>query len=132
MYPWIIILFVLAGAVFGLDYFVRRKKWKDNSKAEKRSLIVHMLCGGPYVFLSGLGMLWGITSGSSETAFGKILCDVTLVMAGYYFIIAIAAMILSFVFRKKGKVKASIRVNVIALLYIILVLAVNGLAEKFL
>ena len=74
----------------------------------------------------------GITSGSSETALGKILCDVTLVMAGYYFIIAIAAMILSFVFRKKGKVKASILVNVIALLYIILVLAVNGLAEKFL
>ena len=72
----------------------------------------------------------GITSGSSETALGKMLCDVTLVMAGYYFIIA--AMILTFVFRKKGKVKASIWVNVIALLYIILVLAVNGLAEKFL
>ena len=132
MNPWIIILFAMAGAVFGLDYLLRRKKWKDNEKAEKISLIVHMFCAGPYIFLSALGMLWGITSGDAETAFGKILCDVTLVMAGIYFIIAIAATILSFVFRKKGKVKASIWTNVIAFAYIAVVLTVNYLAGKLL
>ena len=40
MNPWVIILFVTAGVVFGLDYLFRRKKWKDNSQEEKISLIV--------------------------------------------------------------------------------------------
>ena len=120
----------MAGIVFGLDYLLRRKKWKGNSKAEKISLIVHMLSVGPYVFLSVLGMLWGIASGSPETAFGELLNNVTLFMAGIYYIVAIAAVILSFVFRKKGKVKASIWVNIISLLYIVVVLGLNTIAGK--
>ena len=60
MNPWIMILIVMAGAVFGLDYLIRRKKWQDNSKEEKISLFVNMFSVGPYVFLSALGMLWGI------------------------------------------------------------------------
>ena len=130
MNPWLIILLAMAGIVFGLDYLLRRKKWKVNSKAEKISLIVHMLSVGPYVFLSVLGMLWGIASGSPETAFGELLNNVTLFMAGIYYIVAIAAVILSFVFRKKGKVKASIWVNIIALLYIVVVLGLNTIAGK--
>ena len=97
---------------------------------QKISLIVHMLSVGPYVFLSVLGMLWGIASGSPETAFGELLNNVTLFMAGIYYIVAIAAVILSFVFRKKGKVKASIWVNIIALLYIVVVLGLNTIAGK--
>ena len=130
MNPWLIILLAMAGIVFGLDYLLRRKKWKGNSKAEKISLIVHMLSVGPYVFLSVLGMLWGIASGSPETAFGELLNNVTLFMAGIYYIVAIAAVILSFVFRKKGKVKASIWVNIISLLYIVVVLGLNTIAGK--
>lgn len=42
MYPWIIILFVMAGIMFGLDYLIRRKRWKDNSRGEKISLIINM------------------------------------------------------------------------------------------
>ena len=132
MNPWILIVLAAAGAVFGVDYLLRRKKWNDNSKEEKISLIVHMLSVGSYVFLSVLGMLWGIASGSPETAFGELLNNVTLFMAGIYYIVAIAAVILSFVFRKKGKVKASIWVNVIAFAYIAVVLAVNTLAGKLL
>lgn len=132
MNPWIIITFVMAAVVFGIDYLLRRKKWKDNSKAEQISLIVNMLSVGPYAFLSILGMLWGIAPGSPETALGKTLYDVTLTMAGLYFIVALVAVILSFVFRKTGKTKASIWINVIAFLYIVVVLAVNYHSGKIL
>ena len=124
---WVIILLAMAGVVIGLDYLFRRKKWKNNSKEEKISLIVNMFSVGPYIFLSALGMLWGIASGSPETALGETLYDVTLMMAGIYFIVAIVSVILSFIFRKTGKIKASIWTNVIALLYIVVVLAVNSL-----
>ena len=132
MNPWIVILLVAAGAVFGLDYLVRRKKWKENSKAEKISLLVNMFSVGPYMFLSALGMLWGIVGGAPQTAFGQMLYDVTMTMAGLFFAVAIAAVILSFIFRKIGKIKASIWVNAIALLYIVVALGVNSLAEKLL
>ena len=132
MNPWVIILFVTAGVVFGLDYLIRRKKWKDNSQEEKISLIVNMFSVGPYIFLSALGMLWGITSNSPETAFGEVLYDATLMMGGVYFIVAAAAVILSFVFRKRGKIKASIWTNVIAFAYIAVVLTVNYFAGKIL
>ena len=132
MNPWVIILFVTAGVVFGLDYLIRRKKWKDNSQEEKISLIINMFSVGPYIFLSALGMLWGITSNSPETAFGEVLYDATLMMGGVYFMVAAAAVILSFVFRKRGKIKASIWTNVIAFAYIAVVLTVNYFAGKVL
>ena len=132
MYPWIIILFIAAFAVFAIDYLIRRKKWKENSKAEKISLLVNMFSVGPYVFLSFLALLWGIVPGNPESAFGKILYEATLTIGSFYFVVAIAAVILSFVFRKKGKIKESIWVNVAALLYIVAVLAINSLAGKIL
>ena len=132
MYPWVIILLVMAAVVFGIDCLIRRKKWKDNTTLEKISLIINMLSVGPYIFLSGLGLLWGITGSSAETAFGKVLYDATLILGGFYFIVAIAAVILSFIFRKIGKIKASIWTNVIAFAYIAVVLTVNYLAGKIL
>lgn len=132
MYPWVIILFVMAGVVFGLDYLFRRKKWKANSAEEKISLLIHMFSVGPYIFLSALGMLWGITPSSPETALAEALYDATLIMGGTYFIVAIAAVIMSFILRKTGKVKASIWTNVIAFAYIAVVLIVNNLAGKIL
>ncbi len=77
-------------------------------------------------------MLWGITGSGVETAFGKVLYDATLMLGGFYFIVAIAAVILSFVFRKIGKTKASIWTNVIAFAYIVVVLTVNSLAGEIL
>ena len=131
MYPWVIILFVMAGVVFGLDYLFRRKKWKANSTEEKISLLIHMFSVGPYIFLSALGMLWGIMPSSPKTPLAKTLYNTTLTMGSAYFIIAIAAVILSFIFRKTGKTKASIWVNVIALAYIAVVLAINSFAGKY-
>ena len=132
MNPWVIILLVMAGIVFGLDYLFRRKKWKDNSKEEKISLIVNMFSVGIYIFLSVVGILWGIASDSPETAFGEALYDATLMMGGTYFIVAIVAVIASFILRIIGKLKASIWTNVIALLYIVVVLVVNSLVGAML
>jgi hypothetical protein len=132
MNPWIIIMLVMASIVFGLDYLVRRKKWKDNSKEEKISLIVNMISVGPYMFLSAIGMLWGIVPGSPETPLGNILYDATLTLGGIYFIIALIAVVLSFIFRIIKKPKASIWTNVIAFAYVVVVLAVNALAGKIL
>ena len=132
MNPWVIILFVMAGIVFGLDYLFRRKKWKDNSKGEKISLLVNMFSVGVYIFLSALGVLWGIVAYSPETAFGEILYEATLMLGQFYFIVAVVAVILSFVFRKMGKIKESIWTNVIAVAYIVVVLTVNHLAGKIL
>ena len=132
MNPWILILLVLAGVMFGLDYLVRRKKWSANSKLEKISLLINMFSVGIYIFLSALGALWGIASGGPETAFGNVLYDVTLVMAGLFFIVALAAVIGSLILRKKGLTKASIWINVIALAYMIAVFLVNYLAGAIL
>jgi hypothetical protein len=132
MNPWVLILLVMAAVVFGIDYLVRRKKWQANSKEEKISLLIHMFSVGIYAFLSVLGMLWGIASSSPETAFGQLLYDATLMMGGVYFIIAIAAVILSFVLRAKGKVKASIWIHIIAFLYIVAVLGANTLVGELL
>ena len=132
MNPWIIILLVTAAIVFILDYLFRRKKWKFNSKQEKISLLVNMFSVGPYIFLSAFGLLWGIVAGSPETVFGLILYKTTLMMGATFFAVAAVAVIMSLVFRKKGKIKASIWVNVIAFMYIALVMAVNSLAEKIL
>ena len=116
MNPWITITLVAAAIVFVLDYILRRKKWKDNSKGEKISLIVNMFSVGPYTVGSGLGMLWGIVGGSPDNALGKVLYDATLTLGETYFIVAIVAVILSFVLRKIGKIKASIWTNVKSLL----------------
>ena len=129
MYPWIIILFIAAFAVFAIDYLVRRKKWKDNSKAEKTSLLVNMFSVGPYVFLSFLGILWGIVPGNPESAFGKVLYEATLFMGSTFFVVAIAATFLSLILRKKEKIKASIWINVICLGYMIILFVISWLTE---
>jgi hypothetical protein len=132
MHIWIIILFATAAGMFGLDYLFRRKKWADNSKAEKISLLVNMLSVAPYIYLSMVGMLWGIVTYAPETSLGEIIYDVTLRMASIYFIIAAVAVILSFVLRIKDKNKASVGTNIIALLYIVVILALNLFAGKLL
>ena len=132
MNPWIIIVLVTASLVLAIDYLLRKKKWKENSRGEKISLFVNMFSVGPHIFLSALGMLCGIVAGGAKTAFGVMLGDATLMMAGTYFIVAVVAVIMSFVLRKKGKIKASIWVNIIAFAYISIVLIVNSLAYKML
>ena len=127
MNPWLMITLVLAGIIFGIDYLLRKKNWKNNTKGEKISLLVNMFSVGPYAFLSAVGLLWGIVSNSPKTALGEVIYDATLMMGSIYFVIAIAAVILSLILRKHGKIKASIWVNAIALAYIVIVLFANYL-----
>ena len=127
MNPWIIIGLIGAGIVFLIDFLVRRKKWNQNTKAEKSSLILNMVSVAIYIFTSVLGMLLGIVGSSAETAFGQILYDVTIVMTFYIGVVAFAAAIGSLILRKKGKIKASIWINVITLGYIIVLFVVNSL-----
>lgn len=129
MNPWIIILLLGAVIVFLLDFIFRRKKWKNNTKTEKVSLFLNMIFVGIYIFASGLGLLWGITGSGADTAFGQGVYDVTLVMLGFNWLIAIIATIGSFILRKKGKIKASILINVIGLGYMIILFVINYLTE---
>ena len=125
MNPWIMITLVLAGIVFGIDYLLRKKNWKNNTKGEKISLLVNMFSVGPYAFLSVVGLLWGIASNSPKTALGEVVYNATLTMGSIYFVIAIVAVIVSLILRKYGKIKASIWVNAISLAYIVIVLFAN-------
>ena len=129
MNPWIIILLLGAIIVFLLDYIFRRKKWKGNTKTEKISLLLNMFFVGIYLFASGLGLLWGITGSSADTAFGQTLYDVTLTMLGFNWVIALVATIGSFILRKKGKIKASILINVIGLGYMIVLFVISYLTD---
>ena len=52
MYPWIFILLIGAAVVFVIDYAVRRKKWNNNTKVEKISLLLNMFSVGVYIFAS--------------------------------------------------------------------------------
>ena len=129
MNPWIIILLLGAVIIFLLDFIFRRKKWKSNTKTEKVSLLLNMVFVGIYIFASGLGVLWGITGSGADTAFGQTLYDVTLTMLGFNWVIALVATIGSFILRKRGKIKASILINVIGLGYMIALFVINYLTE---
>ena len=129
MNPWFVILLLGAVVIFLLDYIFRRKKWKSNTKTEKVSLLLNMVFVGIYIFASGLGLLWGITGSGADTAFGQTLYDVTLTMLGFNWLIALVATIGAFILRKKGKIKASILINVIGLGYMIILFVINYLTE---
>lgn len=129
---WIIITLIMAGIVFGIDYLLRRKKWKDNSNIELFSLLVNMFSVGPYCFLSVLGMFWGLVDYRPESDLGSLIYEATLRMGGTYFIVAFGVIIMTFILRKIGKDKISIVINIIALVYIVLVLAINCLVAQIL
>lgn len=129
MNPWIIILLIGAIIIFLLDYMFRRKKWKQNTKSEKLSLILNMVFVGIYIFASALGLLWGITGSGADTVFGEVLYDVTLKLLGFNWIIALVATIGSFILRKIGKIKASTWLNIIALGYMVILFIINYLTE---
>lgn len=126
---WIIFALIGAGFVFLIDLLLRRKKWNANTKVEKVSLIVHMASIGPNLFLSALGLLWGIGGGSPKTVFGEVMYEVTLYMAAVYFIIALVATITAFVLRKIGKAKASTWVNIISIAYAVGTMLLNYLVS---
>ena len=128
---WLILTLICSGIVFLLDFVFRRKKWTDNTKPEKISLILNMLLVSIYIFGSFLGLLWGVTGSGADTAFGEVLYDVTLVILSFNWLIGIVATIGAFILRKLGKTKASIWINVLSLGYMVLLFVINSLTEFF-
>ena len=126
---WIIIGAPFAGIIFLIDYLLRRKKWKDNTTGEKASLIVNMVSVVPYMILSAFGLFLGLTGNGNKAFFADLVYNITLYMAGSYFIVAIGAVIGALILRKMGKIKASIWINVITIAYIVVVSLVNYLAD---
>ena len=118
--------------MFLFDYLLRKKKWNENTTLEKLSLIINMVSVVPYMILSAFGALMGIVGSGAETAFGIALYEVTLAMAGIYFVIALATVIGALILRKVGKIKASIWINVVSIAYIIVVALINSLASGLL
>ena len=112
--------------------FIEKKKVAGQFKGRENQFVSKYDFCWSLHFLSVLGLLWGITGGSPETAFGEVLSDATLMMGNTYFIVAFAAVIASFILRKRGKMKASIWINVIAFAYIVFVLAINSLVGEIL
>ena len=131
MNPWLIIGLIGAGIVFVLDYIVRRKKWNQNTTAERKSLLLNMISVSVYAFTSVAGLLWGIVGSSAETPFGEILYEVTLIMSGCIWLVSLVATLGSIILRKKGKTKASIWINILTIIYIVVSLGVNTLTELF-
>ena len=129
---WIIMSLPLAAIVFLLDYLLRRKKWKENTKGEKVSLIVNMASIAPYMILSAYGMFMGIAGYGTETDLGAVLMDIVLTMGFVFVIVAAVAVIATLILRKFGKIKASIWINAVAIAYIVLVTLVHVLIGEFL
>ena len=129
---WIIMGLPIAGIIFLLDYLLRRKKWRDNTREEKAGLLLNMISVVPYMIFSAFGILMGITGNGTETALGNAIYEVTIALAEIYFIVALAAIIGTLILRKIGKNKASIWLNVGALVYIIVVAFVNYFANELL
>ena len=127
MNPWLVIGFIGAGIIFLLDFILRRKKWSQNTKEEKISLVINMVFVGIYAFSSAVGMFLGIVGCSADSVIGQKIYDITLILAAAIWAISILVTIGSLILRKKGKIKASIWINIITLGYIILVVTVNGL-----
>ena len=78
MNPWIIIALIGAGIVFLIDYIVRRKKWSDNTKAEKGSLI---FIWHPWVFMY-LDPFWACYGALQEVVL-TLLANVLIGLAAY-------------------------------------------------
>ncbi len=126
---WIIIGAPFAGIIFLIDYLLRRKKWKDNTTGEKASLIVNMVSVVPHMILSAFGLFLGLTGNGNKAFLADLVYNITLYMAGSYFLVALGAVIGALILRKMGKIKASIWINVITIAYIVVVSLVNYLAD---
>lgn len=126
---WFIMGAILAGIVFVIDLIARRKTWNKNTKEEKISLIISFVCCPFYLFLSILGIFWGIYEGSYDTRIGEILHDVSIGMSAFFGLFALSALILSIVFRKIGKTKRSALIHLVPLGYAVLCALLSTISD---
>lgn len=121
---WMVPALFYAAVVFLLDFLVRRKRWKENTKQQKTSLILTLVFAFPFVFLSFLGLFMGIEGTSSTNPVAVFLNKAAITGGLAIWAVCLGATIASVILRKKGKDKASITVQVAAFIYCMLVLVV--------
>ena len=117
---WLLLIALAAALMFGIDFLLRRKRWKKNTREEKQSLLVSLACLPAYVFLSVLGMLLGIAAPTAETVYGGLLFDMAVMTGRFIWVVSIAAFVLGLVLRKRGNPRGSKLAQLAAMGYIAL------------
>ena len=110
MNPWLYIWFFFAAVYYLIDFLVRRRKWNENTKQEKTSILTGMVCIAFYVFFSALGFLIGIV-GPGSSLLSQILYKTSVFLGATTWLVVLLVSIASIVLRKRDKVKASLYVH---------------------
>lgn len=127
-------MFILTGIVlmfvfFGVDYLVRRKKWKDNTKDEKASLIINLVTIPVYYIMGTVGILFAIVGTTAKTEFGNILFEISGVLSSFTGVIVLIVTIGALILRKKGQVRGSKWIHMGSFIYIMLYAALANLSN---
>ena len=117
MLIWCVPTLFFAGIVFLLDFIVRRKKWNENSKEEKKGLLLTLLVSFPYIFCSIYGWLLGIVGPRGSSPFMVLLHEAALAAGTGTVFVCIAATLASLILRKRGNAVASNRALLMGLFY---------------
>lgn len=119
---WLLPSAIYAGIVFLIDYVLRRKKWKENTRIEKQSLLMSAAASFPYTFCSAFGLLMGITANDYENEILDLIQNILLMGGNFIWLVCLLVTIASLILRKKGKEVLSKKVHYIALFYIAFIL----------
>lgn len=130
MYIWFLLGAFFAGIYYLLDLAIRRRRWKNNTVPEKRSLALGMACMPFFAFFSYLGLFLGIT-GDGDGSFFGVLYSVSLYMGAAMGVISLACVIASLILRRQGKAAASGIVSLAALGYCFIVVILYVVAGAF-
>ena len=125
MMIWVVPTVFFAGVVLLIDFIARRKKWSENTKAEKTGLILTALVAFPYIFCSIYGYLFGILGPRGSSDFMVALYEIVVLGGQGVLFVSLAATIASLVLRKRGKASASNWALLIGLLYCAVITGVS-------
>ena len=125
MLVWCMPTLCFTAVVLLIDFIARRKKWNENTKAEKNGLILSFVVAFPYIFCSIYGRLMGIVGPQGHNPFTEMVYEVLLVVGKGTIFVCLAATIASLVLRWRGKAVASNRVLLFGLLYCAVLMAVS-------
>jgi len=115
---WLLMFIVVILLLFGVDFLLRRKKWRENTKQEKQSLLIGAACVPAYELLSVLGIFLSIAAPTAETELGGWLFDAAVMTGRFIWIVSLAAVILGLFLRKRGNPQASKLAQLAAMGYI--------------
>ena len=122
---WLVPSLLGAGIVLLIDFIVRRKKWKENTKTEKIGLILTVLFSFPYIFGSVYGVLLGILGTYSESPVEELINKVIVYGGKAIGPVCLTATIASLVLRKIGRSNVANRSLIIGFAYCMLIIGAS-------